>query len=344
MTRLDRLRTCGVYRAPTAAAVTVKVDGAGVAGFGGVSVCGLVWACPCCSAAIRTRRSVELEDLVLRHVNQGGGAGFGTLTMPHGRGDRLKPLLRCLSASWQAVRQSRGVRAAMEAAGVVGFVRAVEITHGDNGWHPHLHVLALTEQPLTAEQWLVLEAAISQAWRKAVVRQGFREPSADHGVRWQPVQGVGAGSALAKYLTKVQDDGGDRSIGQEMTRGDLKQGRKKSVSVFEILDGAARGEDRWLRLWWEYEQATRGHRVLTWSAGLRKRLGALPDERTDEELAAADAAGVVVAELSDEEWRDVVKFGAEARVLDAAERAGAEGVAEVLRTLAKRRRFDAQRR
>lgn len=339
MSRLDRLQKCGLYRVPTAPAVTVRVGADGIAGISGVQVCGLVWACPVCSAKIRQRRSADLERLVLAHVNAGGGAAFGTLTLPHGRGDRLKPLLVAVAESWQAVRRSRGVRAAMDTHGVVGFVRAVEVTIGENGWHPHLHVLALTAAPLTDDALADVGAAIASAWRKAVVAHGFREPSIAHGVRWQQVAGAGGGAALARYLTKVQDDGFGRSIGAEMTRGDLKAGRRRSRSISEILEGAIRGDVDSLRLWWEFEQATRGHRVLTWSTGLRRRLGALAAEQSDDEL-ADQVDGVVVAELTADEWRDVVTYAAEARLLDAAEIWGADGVSEVLRSLALRRQWD----
>jgi hypothetical protein len=85
-----------------------------------------------------------------------------------------------------------------------------------------------------------------------------------------------------------------------MTRGDLKTSRTYSRTPFQILaDYYQTGDTRDRDLWHEYGRVTRSLAAVRWSRGLRVvMLGAVTDaERTDEELAAEDVGGDLVAAI-----------------------------------------------
>ncbi len=57
--------------------VTLRRSAAGVASYGGLQTCELIWLCPVCSAAERSRRAAELEAAAKAHLAAGGGLVFG---------------------------------------------------------------------------------------------------------------------------------------------------------------------------------------------------------------------------------------------------------------------------
>lgn len=64
---------------------------------------------------------------------------------------------RVLADRRRSVR--KGNRGASEWGKVAGLVGAVEFTHGDNGWHPHIHAIALVDT------WLD-QKALSREWHE----------------------------------------------------------------------------------------------------------------------------------------------------------------------------------
>ncbi len=307
MTGLARFAGCGRHRRPGAAGVGVRLSDEGTASYADVQVCGLIWACPVCSAQIRALRAALIETAGARHIDQGGGLAFGTLTVPHDFGDDLAGTLAVVRDAWKRTRENRAVRRLWKRLGLRGFVRSLEITYGRNGWHPHVHVLWFTSRPLTSSELVELGDVVHAAWATAVQALGLRMPTRENGVRVQGVdQSAGAAAGLASYLSKVQDAYGDsRSLGSEMTRGDLKRGRKHSRTPFELLDQAAGGSSRARRLWREYETATAGVRCIEASRGLIADLTGI--DPSDDELASAADPGPVVLVLQDVQWQSVLR-------------------------------------
>jgi len=114
--------------------------------FSGLQHCGSVWECPTCAAAICHGRAEQLEGLLERHGRD--RALFLTLTIRHAYGDDLRLLTRRLSLAWRAFTRGEPWKRLARRLGIVGAVRALELTHGRNGWHPHLHILWLTRDPV----------------------------------------------------------------------------------------------------------------------------------------------------------------------------------------------------
>jgi hypothetical protein len=304
----------------------------GSAHFRGLVTCGSVTACPVCAAKVRQARAEEIDRALGRHLAAGGGgAVFVTLTMPHDAGMPLERVWNTISGAWAALVAGRHRKALREQFGVVGYVRAVEVTHGRAGWHPHLHVLLLTEAPLDLDELRVLHRFLRERWGRRVVAVGFREPALHRGVRVLPVSSA---DGVGGYLTKLaEDEGPSRTPGLELARPDLKDGRTwGSRAPFRILadhERAGRPED-W-RLFEEWLHVAKGRRTLEWSRGLRARLLLDEQERTDEELAEESDQAEEIAVLEPEVWTEIVRCGLNVAVLAAVEAQALGGLVVILR-------------
>lgn len=321
-----RVSKCGRARASAAPIVALAADG--TAPFRGLQTCGSVTACPVCAAKIRQRRAEEIDEGLGRHLAGGGGAAFLTLTLPHDQGMALDALWSAVAGSWRQIVSGRHRAALRDAFGLVGYIRATEVTHGRADWHPHLHVLLLTERPLDLDELRDLHLFIRTRWIRRVTALGFRAPDVHKGIRLLPVY---SGGGMGEYLTKVGDEG--RGPGLELARADLKDGRTGgSRSPFRILEDHLVGGDAadW-RLFSEWLVVSKGRRTLEWSRGLRASL--LPDEaeRSDEEIAAEVDPAVPVASIDADVWRELVRRRLSVATLAAVEAQGLGGLVVLAR-------------
>lgn len=289
--------------------------------YSGLERCASVWSCPVCSAVIRHRRADEIGRAAERATTLEHGQLFVTLTLRHRDSDALVDTLDLLMRAWGRLIAGRPWLRLKQRIGWIGAVRATEVTLGGNGWHPHSHLLMVTEKPLTEAQLEDVQATLSTLWIRAVQKLGGRLPTQEHGVLVKAVDDHG--TTIADYLVKVQEKQGERrvSIGVELVRGDIKAGRAGSLNPFELLDAQGEGSEAARRLWVEYVEATRGRRALSWSRGLREYL--LPDEeeQTDDEVVEdteqADLLAVIAAEDYDRNMKNQPEVLA--AVLEAAE-------------------------
>jgi hypothetical protein len=298
------------------------VRGAAGAGYAGLAYCGSVWVCPPCAAIIRAQRAEEIQAAMVAHVERGGGGLFVTLTLPHQARDSLHDLVRIVAGGWARVRGGSSGQDWWRRIGALGAIRSLEVTHGARGWHPHLHVLIVTTGRVSDADAAAFKAYVEARWIAWATSQGARAPSAAHGVDCQQVVDA---RGVARYVSKVQDDAGTkRLLGHELARGDLKRGRGKGKTPFELLaalDGAeGLPRARLVKLWREYEAAMRGLSSVRWSRGLRLALRA-GVEASDEDLAGdVDNAGAeVVFVMTGETWRAVWRAGLRTRLLELAE-------------------------
>jgi hypothetical protein len=300
LTTIPRMRKCGYL--PVGPQVEVKTAG-DVAHFAGVAVCGLIWVCPVCGPKIRQGRAEEIGAALRAAIDQGFGVEFLTLTFRHHAGQSLAHLLDADRKAWDSTRKSRPLREMLEALGYLGLVQAHEVTHGQNGWHPHRHISLVFARSLTDNERVQLEALIWRVWNGRLQRQGLSSLRGPGAV----LKRCTAAEGLGWYLTKIEDEkGGNSALGLEMARGDLKTGRLGGRTPQEILkDALEGGEVRDVALWQEYEQATFGRKLMTWTPGLRKQLLGLVPEVDDQELAEAEVGGEVLAVLEVSAWRIV---------------------------------------
>ncbi|WP_181036546.1 protein rep, partial [Arthrobacter sp. B1805] len=238
--------------------------------FSGLERCASIWACPVCSAVIRAERATDIQSAVEKWQTDENHLVFVTLTMRHKRTDKLAVTLNAALKAWSKVTSGRAWVNFKNQFGVQGFVRAVEVTLGENGWHPHIHALLFTNKPMTADDQEALSSALFDRWVKYVTSLGGGIPSKLRGIDVRPA--TKDGKVVAQYLSKVQEKNlkPDQGIGKEMARFDFKTGRGLSMTPFELLDGSDNDENFIImKLWNEYVAATKGRRAITWSQGLR---------------------------------------------------------------------------
>jgi len=306
----------------------VLVDNRGVSHFSGLQSCGSIWDCPPCSAKIRGARAEDISAAAAVWCNAGNTVFLAAMTVPHDQGMALAPLFDVISRGFTYVISGRPWRRVCKRLGIVGTIRAVEVTCGCNGWHPHSHSLIFAEGEVSAEALAVLTLYLRDRWRRYVTREGFRLPSWDHGVK---VDVCRSAEEAGAYVAKLQESG--RSPGNEVARADLKSGRYGHRTPFGILRDFRLYGDRDDRdLFREYQRVTKGRQAITWSAGLRKRLLAEVPERTDEEIAAEEIGGDHVLGFGSESWRQVVRVRGLATRIQCAYDDG--GLAEVAALLA----------
>ena len=247
----ERARKCGVCR--RTAAELVVLDGGALRGarWSGMVTCQSIHACPVCALRIRTKRASQVRAAVEegRRQNPKHRWRMLTVTIRHDSGLPLKPLRRLVMGAWRRARQ-RGTVQRVWKAKVRGSVRAVEVTHGGNGWHPHLHLLVLTEGWTGAEL-----AALESAWTDAVRAESARlnlsfsrvEPQRGIALRWSSVRATEKEIDRSGYLAK---------LGWEMT------GAGKGEPQWRIATRAAQGDRRAAELWAEYVEAMAGVRAI----------------------------------------------------------------------------------
>lgn len=329
VTRARRVGACGWRRITSVAEPEVRIKQQ-VAHFAGVQLCGNIWLCPVCGPYIRQQRAVEVDRACswwLHHFGV-GTVMLLTLTLPHDANDSLRSVLDAVRAAFSALVAGKGWQMDKSRFGLAHYIRAHDCTHGNNGWHFHVHVLLFGERRLSRDELMALQGALHRRWSGAVTRCGFRQPSEEHGVRLEQAR---TGSDIARYVCQVivgNNEDRPRAVAFEVARGDLKTSRHDGHRTpWEILAAFAEGGDcDDLALWHEWERETRGVRAIRWSKGLHKLVHV--EEQTDDELRAVEIGGELVYLFAEGEWYIVSRSrGARARVLDLAESGGTAAVA-----------------
>jgi len=267
--------------------------------YGNLIVCGSVWNCPVCASKIAEVRRLELTKATEQHTQNGGSVLLVTFTYPHQREDNLKDLLDKQAKAMQWFYRHRDYKDLKKRYMKRGRVRALEVNYGEaNGWHPHIHELWFIDTHLS--DFETLHIKVLTLWRKACEKYGLGVPSFDHGVD------IKGGDYAAKYVTKFgQEDKKDWSIEHELTKANVKKGRKGSRSPFQFLDDYIDGDKRAGALFIEYSQAFKGKRQLTWSRGLKAEFDL--QEKSDDDIAhEQEDTTILFAEIETEEWKAIV--------------------------------------
>lgn len=319
---------------PVSGTVTVGVTADGVVHVKGTKRCGSVWACPHCAPMIREARAVKVDQLLRRALDAGCELRFLTVTIQHHMEHRLEglwePLQACYSAGFggRAAQPGRQVIAYtaedlnVAGAGVVlreetmaswfwGQVRGIDLTDGVNGWHPHIHsvlVFAPGTEPHVIDEWL---NARRERFRWSLRAWGLYSAADERGWCVRDVEAYGDGdpaTAIARYTTKV--DGG-WGAGLELTRTDLKSGRRGGRTPFQLLAAAADGCSGSARRFREYEAASAGRKLLVTSRRLAAIFGVDPDEGDDAELAEGDPGDEFALQVvyDGDEWCRLLRGG-----------------------------------
>lgn len=163
-----RQRACGSYRYATHVELRQMADG-GTAWWHGVIQC-RARMCPVCWIARRHKAGAEIAWTVGARERETGLQSFLlTLTVRHSASDAAT-ITRQVRDCWKRFQQSRAFRLWKEEHGVQ-WIAAEEVTRGNNGWHPHLHILVMPDaKPIRPRDTWSLSASLYDVWRAAVVR------------------------------------------------------------------------------------------------------------------------------------------------------------------------------
>lgn len=219
-----------------------RADGSRTASWHGVISCERAHSCPVCAQKRAARRAADVVGLV---AGLGGRWQMVTLTVPHHAGEPLALVLDRLHRAWRGVRTHRATRGAWEAR-VTASVRAVEVTHGPNGWHPHIHVLWRSEEWTGGER-----EALEAAWCAAT----GAVPGV--GVVWsRPLEPGADGAAVAGYVSKAGLE--VAGVAKDCT----PEGAPAPRSVWTLAARAAAGDAPSVERWREYQRAMARRRVF----------------------------------------------------------------------------------
>lgn len=338
-----RVCTCQRSRKQETVEILAAADGDN-ARFVGLVTCGSVWHCPVCAAKVAELRRVEIQAGMLTWAAAGGDVALMTLTNPHTADLDLADHLKKQAQARQRFKNCRTYKRVMRKYGRAGSVCSLEVTHGENGFHPHCHELIFT-MPAADGMTLSQDQAAIDELRSEWVRILFRvdlgnaEKITDMQAHALDLRG---GGKAADYIAKFGRDPA-WSEAHELTKAHAKVGKRgkfggSHVTPFQLLQNFCDGDAHAGVLFVEYAKAFNGKRMLSFSQGLKNALG-LNDE-TDAALAdAADPMPVekFVYSLNSEQWRLVLSRNARGELLYIAAKNGAAGVTCLLYDLENRR-------
>ena len=313
----ERVAICLQHVSPLAAGVEIWHSPLyQLAHYGGLMQCGSVWHCPNCAAKIsERRRSQELEPAIVSHIAQGGAVYLETYTVSHTRFDKLADLLHAFLKARERMRQGEYAQKRKQAFRIIGTISVLEVTWSQlNAWHPHKHELVFTAN--ATSDMRAYEAQARAAWERAAARRGLGMDA--HGYKLDRTYG-----AVADYIAKYGREPLKPPWGveAELTKGHLKQGRGpvEHLTPFGLLAHIYQGEEDLAPLFQEYARWFKGHKQLSWSKGLRKRLLGTEQEKTDEELAQEQQEdAVLLGRLTRAQWRVVLANDARGELLEVA--------------------------
>ena len=291
-----------------------KFDGVGVmynkarkkANYSNVMRCANAWGCPVCAAIISEHRKSEVKAAMDWWKAQGGSVLLLTLTVPHYSTTDIKQLKKDLKKAYG--KFFKGTRASKDLFceyKIKHYISCFEITHGENGFHPHYHVLLFVPYAATPSRTLIMQMDMYDLWKDCCLKAGLDEPSEKHGLQLQ------SGDKASDYVSKW-------GLEHEMTKGHIKKGKKESRTPFDILRTyQEEGNEEDAKLFRLYYFSFKGQRQLNWSKGLKK-MSTKEEEKTDQEIVdETDNVAELLFKLDIQLWHAIRKEGKQGELLAA---------------------------
>ncbi len=291
--------------------------------YAGLMACGSVWVCPVCAPKIQAVRAAEVRAAIDAWQ---GAVVLLTQTVPHSHEDELQPLLGRFTEALRLFKAGSPYKRASQRFRIAGSIRALEVTHGRNGWHPHAHTILFLEGH--HDQGAVhvrrgMKAELFRLWESAAARAGFKGKLSPSAFDLQDA------SKVQNYVTKM---GTEYRWGpeHELVKAHSKTGSRGS-SPFDMLrhydpEINAERSSRRLVLFAEYALAFHGRRQLVWSDGLKTRLlgtEGLTDQQIADSTGEVDA---VLARIPYSDWRIIRKHNLQGHVLENVNKFGASAL------------------
>lgn len=284
--------------------------------FGGLQTCGSVWDDPVCAVKISERRRVdEVSPAMQAWESQGGQCLLLTLTHPHHKFHALADLLEGEQKAMSRLTGCKSFRRLCSSIGFKGSIRAWEVTYGDNGFHPHFHLILFVRTGLDID---ALEEQFYLLWANACRLAKLPIPDRAHGAKLH--DGTGAKSYVSK---------GCWGLDREITKGHLKKS-KNGRSPMDLIRSYAFDSDKQAgALFVEYSKAFHGRRQLQWSPGLKAYFGI--GEKSDDLIAAEqDDKAILLGEIEWPDWQLVLKSDFRGEILELARLGSWEGIKRLI--------------
>ena len=302
----ERVKNCLRYRIATAAKVDIMYNpNRQKANYSNLQRCASVWNCPVCAAQISEVRKVEVKMAIDGYRESGGVVSLLTLTVPHYTATHLKTLLdRLRIATRRFFNGTRRSKDFWAQSSKEHHIKALEVTHGFNGWHPHFHVLLFSRIQLTDDD----QAQMLELWQDACRIAKLPRPN-HHGVDLRN------GEYADQYVSKW-------GLEHEVTKSHLKKG-SDSMTPWDLLKYSMIPFDgeppvNFGALFQEFAISFKGSRQLTWSRGLKSLFGI--DNKTDQQAAEeTEKTAVVAMSIAHDLWPLVVKYKRRADMLKSVE-------------------------
>lgn len=345
---LKQHRVCGCSRNIAGEGVaiyrTVTGDNSRLSG---LMTCGSVWACPVCAAKVTEQRRKDLQQAINTWSRMGGFVMLMTLTFPHELDMPLGELLEKFANALKKFKNSRVYKNTFGTAknpGLfdrAGSVRSLEVTHGNNGWHPHTHDLVFLRNDGLLDDSRSVDMLRSE-WAKQLLGAGLGDNTKLNDMLQYGLD-LRGGDYAAEYVAKFGHEPKlyeGWNIASEVTKQHSKLSIRDGATPFMLLKWAGEGDAQCAALFKEFVTNFDGKRMNYWSPGLRKMLAI--SDLTDEEIAQAEQDQQPdeehVMNLNPSEWRLILETNARAELLIVAAALGKEGVLELLDELPTRRR------
>lgn len=297
----ERVKYCLRHRISAAGPVGIKYNPERQkAHLSNVQRCGSIWTCPVCAAQISEKRKLEVKQAIDAHRASGGFVSLLTLTVPHYSSTCLKTLRSGLQKATARLFSTRSARAVWSEMGKEHHIKALEVTHGRNGWHPHYHVLLFTSKPIDDSH----RSLLSVVWQNSCRLARLPIPSDEHGVDLRD------GTYADQYVSKW-------GLEHEVTKAHLKTGKDGGLTPWDLLKLSLTCPDS-AKLFQEFAITFKGARQLVWSRGLKALYGI--EDQTDQELAEeTEKQAVEVMSLDALAWHLVTGYQRRAALLSCVE-------------------------
>lgn len=303
--------------------------------FGNVIRCGSVWICPVCAKKITEKRRMELASInerwkkgitlyspVSHDKNFIGPPLFTqekvqgytyliTLTNPHNANDRLCVLREQQKQAMKKFFSDRKGRYIFDNLLSKRFhVTNYEVTYGQNGWHPHHHILIFSDKYLSIKDFYSIHEIMADHWRDCLKSVGIRRPKENEKFIACDLQD---GTYADQYVGKW-------GIEHEMTKGHVKKGRE-SFTPFDLLRLSDKDEPIFdnkipSKLFQEFAIAFKGARQLMFSRGLKHAFSI--KDLSDEDVADSTLdEAEFLTDIEDLAFHLLCKYKKRAQYLDA---------------------------
>lgn len=280
--------------------------------FKNLKYCSSIWLCPVCSSRIASERRRELASAVEK---SGAYTALITFTLAHSKRDNLKDLLEALRSAVNKVKAGRWYEGFLEKHEIIASASSLEFTHGEKGWHPHIHWLIFLNKRPDSE---AIKSELSVRFSAFLEKSGYYA-SSFHGIDVRATR-----KDVSGYISKW-------NVIHELSNVQAKRARGSSLTSWQLAQLAVSGDKQAQALWLEYARATYRKKALTWSRGARDLLG-LDEEKDDDEIIKEEEreADEHIVSFEPVEWYFILDNGLIGEIHHQARIGGAQAVNEFM--------------